>query len=547
MRLTLLVQYFHPNINNFIFLSLREYLYAYKMNNYKHILDIVNQHVDTIDNNWFTFEKKFIKEGKQGIVGLIKVDNKLCVYKTSRHLDFQMKHEALVMSSLNNVHNYCPFFCRSFGLIKHHADLNYKKKANPFKVETTKPIVQETLLIEYLPYKNLYEFIKDINISDKIILATIKQVLLAISIVQREKKFTHYDLHSCNILMKPCDKDKVNLFILDDENQIAIPTLGYEPKIIDFGFSYAEIMQGKPLYTSLAHTSVGFMSSLFDPIADLKLFLLTVSNELKLFRSSKIVNKFRIIVRNIFEPLNVDLESGWDERANEQVSASDAVLQVIDNIKQESYIFDKYNHYCIDQLQSLIVLPLKSKKKKDMEISYKMLTREISKIEQQISDSFTNLYILKNIILIASQLRSKYLNKETRKESIIQFQQQIQELFNSITNFCNPMINYEKLFCSLIVFTNCMKGILYSTIREQMRGKIKEYSHLKLTKPEHMIGVIEANIDEDYIYSTLTTITVLNVKNKCSQEFSLNEEQVDDINKLHSFFQGNYLNDIINE
>ena len=46
-------------------------------------------------------------------------------------------------------------------------------------------------------------------------------------------------------------------------------------------------MQDKPLYTSLAHTGVGFMSSLHDPIADLKLFLLTVSNELKLFRSSK--------------------------------------------------------------------------------------------------------------------------------------------------------------------------------------------------------------------------------------------------------------------
>jgi len=517
------------------------------MNNYKHILDIVNQHVDIIDNNWFTFEKKFVKEGKQGIVGLIKIDNKLCVYKTSRHLDFQMKHEALVMSSLNNIHNYCPFFCRSFGLIKHHADLNYKKKANPFKVETTKPIVQETLLLEYLPYKNLYEFIKDTNISDKIILATIKQVLLAISMVQREKKFTHYDLHSCNILMKPCDTDKVNLFILDDENQISIPTLGYEPIIIDFGFSYTEIMQGKPLYTSLAHTSIGFMSSLHDPIADLKLFLVTISNEFKLFRSSNLVNKFRIIVRNIFDPLNIDLESGWDESENKQVSASETILELIDNIKQASYIFDKYNHFCIDQLQSLIMLPLKPKKTTDLEISYKMLTTEFSKIEKQISDSFTNLYILKHIIVIASQLRSKYLDKETRKESTNQFQQQIQELFDSIADFCNPMINYEKLFCSLIVFTNCMKGIFYSTIREQMRGKIKEYSHLKLTKPEHMIGVIEANIDEDYIYSNLTTINVLDLRNKCSKEVRLNKEQIDDINKLHSFFQGNYLNDIINE
>ena len=81
-----------------------------------------------------------------------------------------------------------------------------------------------------------------------------------------------------------------------------------------------------------------------------------------------------------------------------------------------------------------------------------------------------------------------------------------------------------------------MKGILYSTIKEQMRGKIKEYSQLKLTKPEHMIGVIEANIEEEYEYSTNTTITVLDLSGKCSKEFRLNDEQASEVNKLHSFF-----------
>ena len=515
------------------------------MNNYKHILDIVNKNCKKVDNNWFTFEKKFEKEGKQGIVGLLKINGALCVYKTSRYLDFQMKHEALIMNNLNDIYHFCPFFCRSFGIIKHLADLDYKKKDNPFEITTTKPIIQETLLMEYLPYKNLYEFIKDQSISDKVILATIKQILLAISILQTRKKFTHYDLHSCNILMKPCDKNKVNLFILGDNDQIAVPTLGYEPKIIDFGFSYAEIMQGKPLYTSLAHTGVGFMSSLHDPIADLKLFLVTISNEFKLFRSSRLVYKFRTIIRNIFEPLNIDLESGWDEGENDECNARDDVLQVVDKIKHNSHIFTKYSYLCIDQLQCLVALPLKSKKTKDLTISYKMLTREFAKIESQISDSFTNLYILKNIISIALNLRPLYLNKTTRRDSIIQFQQKIQELLNSITEFCNPMINYEKLFCSLLVFANCMKGMLYSTIKKQMHEKIKEYSHLKLTKPVHIIGAIEANIDEDYEYSTNTSVSVLDLRSNSSKEFKLNENQVDNINKLHSFFQGNYLTSII--
>ena len=513
------------------------------MENYNSIVQTVNKHANKIGNNWFTFIKKFEKEGKQGIVGLIEIDEMPCVYKTSRHLDFQMSHEALVMSSLNDLYEYCPFFCRSIGFIQHYADSNYKKKDNPFKVETAKPIVQDTLLLEYLPFKSLYEFIKDQSISNKVLFACIKQVVLAISVAQREKKFTHYDLHSCNILMKPCDKERVNLFILDNDNQIAIPTFGYEPKIIDFGFSYAKNMKGKQLFTSLAHTKVGFMTSLHDPIADLKLFLLTVSNELKLFRSGKLVNTLRIIVRNIFEALNVDLESGWDDNIDEE-GATDMIIIEIDKISHKSHIFNKYNHYCIDQLQSLVILPLKSKNLANFTISYKMLTCEICKIEQQISDSFTNLYILKKIITIAAQLRSKYINKQTRSSAVQIFKQKVQEILSSVAEFCNPHISYEKLFCSLIVFSNCMKGMLYTTIKNQMKQKIKEYARLKLTKPEHIIGVIEANIEEDYRYSEKTEITVLDLPNKSSRKLRLNRLQVGEINKLHSFFQGNFLQNL---
>ena len=49
------------------------------MNNYKQIYEIINQNCD--NNNWFTFNKKFEKEGKQGIVGLIKVKNLMLFIK----------------------------------------------------------------------------------------------------------------------------------------------------------------------------------------------------------------------------------------------------------------------------------------------------------------------------------------------------------------------------------------------------------------------------------------------------------------------------------
>ena len=70
-------------------------------------------------------------------------------------------------------------------------------------------------------------------------------------------------------------------YVLDDENQLCVPTNGYYPVIIDFGFSYIKNMDNNPLWASLAHTEVGFMTNQYDPIADPKLLLVTMSDELK--------------------------------------------------------------------------------------------------------------------------------------------------------------------------------------------------------------------------------------------------------------------------
>ena len=495
----------------------------------------------------FTFDTKFKKEGKQGITGLIKIGNYNVVYKTSRHLNFQMNHEYIVMNALNDLHTFCPFFCRSYKLITHLVDPNYKKKDNPFEITVSKPLKQETLLMEYLPFKSLYEVIKDTNISDKALLGIIKQVLLAIRIAQKEKKFTHYDLHSCNILLKPVDPDTVFLFIIDDKNQIAIPSYGFQPILIDFGFSYIQEMNNNPLFTSLAHTEVGFMTSLHDPISDLKLFLITVSNELKLFRSSKLVFTLRNISRNIFKSLNINLESGWDDpESDKETGAADVVSKQLENIRHESHIFNKYNHYCIDQLQSLITLPLRPNKTNNIKIAYKMLTTEIAKIETLIGNSFTNLYVLKQILVVARELQAKYYNKNTRPKSIIEFKQQTQEILSTVADFCNPPINYEKLFCSLLVFANCMKGILYTYIKSQMHTKLKEYSELQISSSEHIIGVIEANIPETYEFIPKTKVVVLDCIKKSSNILSLNTDQLAEINTLHSFFQGGFLYEVYN-
>ena len=123
----------------------------------------------------------------------------------------------------------------------------------------------------------------------------------------------------------------------------------------------------------------------------LNYFLVTVSEELRRYNNDSNFSKLRNIVRNIFNPLDIDWDSGWDMYSN--ISAADYVTEKVKDIETFSSLFKNYNGYCIDLVQRLISLPLKERKNVDIVSSYKLFVNEFSKIEDQISSSYINLYI----------------------------------------------------------------------------------------------------------------------------------------------------------
>ena len=512
-------------------------------NNYEQILCYFDKKKDENNLQWIKFENKFNEEGKQGIVGLVKINDKLCIYKISRNLNFLIEHELTVMSSLKDIWDFCPFFCRPYGQINHLIDANYKKKENPFEIESKHPIMQETLFMEYLPYKNLYTLIKDLSIPSDVIISAIKQILLALYVSQKHKNFTHYDLHSCNLLMEPCDKDLVMVFVLNENDYVCIPTKGYIPKIIDFGFSHVKETNNNYIWSSLAHTEIGFISDRYDGVSDMKLFLITVSNEMKRFRSGKDVTTLRRLVKNIFKNLEVDWESGWDE--NDDIAAIDMVSEILSEIDIESHIFNKYNHFCMDILQSLIKIPLRKKSYKNLENAYKMLTKEFGKIEKNIGDSFTNIYLLKHIVNYVRQLKVYYFNKETEKEALKIFKNKTSELICDTVEFYIPKINFEKLFCSLIAVSNCIEGIMYSHLKNKTVTKNNEYSNMELNNSNHIYGAIEVNIDDNYVFNETTRILVLDGVNKTRTPLEISQVDIDVLNETHPLIRGNYFKKLL--
>ena len=291
------------------------------INQYKRISDIKKKHIK--------FIKKFSAQGKQGVTGLIKILNlnDEFVYKSSQYINFLGRHEYKLMKSLEDLSEFCPHFCKALKMFTCKVNPEFVKQENIFHKNCKYPIKTDLVIQEYISSNKLYDSIKNHKMSEIELFSIVKQLLLCLSISQREKQFSHYDLHSGNILLRKCHPDDVFLYILDDNNYFCVPTHGYFPVIIDFGFSYCKDLIEQPIYSSLAHTNVGFMTNQFDPIADPKLLLISVSDELRRNYTSKSVNTFRNIVRNIFEPLNIDWECGWDNY--NKPGASDYIIKSI--------------------------------------------------------------------------------------------------------------------------------------------------------------------------------------------------------------------------
>ena len=312
-----------------------------------------------LKNTSYKFIKLF-KKGKQGIVGLVYDEKEKVkkVFKISQHIDYVVEHEETVATRLQDLK--CPFFLQFLG--SETMLCNPKNKCNNPWENCTRPVKRKVIFYEYVKGHSLSAAIRKQKISIDQILQVVKIVLLTIYFAYFHLKFTHYDLHTSNILLRQCDPSKKYLFVFDKDNQFFVPTMGWEPVIIDYGFSYIDSIDEGPMYQSLAHTNVGFCSCAPDPWSDTKLFLASVSSMVDEYCTGRArAGQFRHLVKNIFEPLDMDFHSGWD--ITNSTSIANEVLDHLHDVNRNrkgvySTLFNRYDHYAVDIMTSLVILPL---------------------------------------------------------------------------------------------------------------------------------------------------------------------------------------------
>ena len=493
----------------------------------------------TKNSQSISFVRKFKKEGKQGLAGICKAkvdgEQKTMVYKTSRYLNYTSLHEYYVMRSLKAITPYCPYFCEVHDIIQVPMSPNFRDQKNPFKTDPNKYTIQgDVLLMNYVKGKNLYSLVKRREIDDRIIFSAMRQVIGAIMIAQDELNFSHYDLHSSNIIMTPCEPNSISLFI-SGEKLISSPTYGAQPVVIDFGFSYSDELKKRPIMSSLAHTDIGFMSCLHDKYADMKLFLISLAYESKLHRkSSRHFTLFRKLVKKIFKPLKVDYTSGWDEGYS-QVSAIDRVNDLIGDIEAKSQVFGRYNHFALDLVQNMIKLPLRGKKVKDLGVAFIAIDSELAKLDEEIGSSFYNLYMFKKITEIASKLRILYENRAKRKVALKLFKKKIYAELDQISKYCIPSLNFERLLCGLLVYSDAVEGVLYRSCNDVWGKKQKDHEKMQYNSVYEISKYIDSMLPDKIRANKNTVIRVTDANNQKYEEFTVTSSEAKLLNKSKNY------------
>lgn len=555
--------------------------------------------------------KKQLSEGLQGFVGLVEKpyeeegeededkiinitddlvqrmqDVKQYVFKMSQYIDFGVDHEYLVMEDLNKIREFCPHFVKVFGKTKVPVHESYRTTENPFiKDQDTKRFYDTSILfMEMVEGRKFYRYIKSKKVSVDHCMSIVKQTLMAVAIASEKVKFTHYDLHSNNVLVKKIPANSVFLYNFDEYRKYLVPTYGYCSTIIDFGFSYSKNCDRHPMYAPLAHTKYGFVPSRQNKYTDAKLFLTSVSYEMSKYKSDRKTNRshkddpspkadcnrFRELILNVYQDLPVDLKCGQDE--NQLKSISTLLVNKLKTVFRKSAFFYHQGNYIVDLIQTLIELPLKKSAtsesesersdklcdlfsyiidefrliEKDTTVGTLALSSERGILSEGTVD-MNNMYILKSMIQSANNNRHSYANKSTRSKAVEMFKNDVLVAVDQVVSFSTPNINWEKLLCTLLCCGKCIENQVYEWMKEYIAVKNNDYDQLKIKTTHELFEYLDANIPSPFEFDSNTTIYVWDIEQETNFSAILPESMIEKINSVDPYDRGHYLYNYIIE
>jgi hypothetical protein len=433
------------------------------------------------------------------------------VYKFNKYHDNSILHEFSVAKDLQLCamrDSFCkPISCEKRYVIDRYRvndpDMGNIGVDNPFIIpKGSKRILKDILFYELIDGTSFYSFIKCAE--DRMIYSIILQTMVALLSAQSAVQFTHNDLHPGNIMVVKCDHNLVKEYTINGK-ELVIPTYGYRPVIIDFGFSTSQsVLTSGNFNTHLGYTKYGFIPLFFDRNQDFMKLILTCVEKTE---GNANFDDLYDLSRKNYTDHRIELDSGWDELDSESINQKlmykyedlfEAQTEdfFIDNISEITEIF-----------MNLIQMPIKRGKLG----SYKEITiilNELNFLNDLTKHDFYKLYILHRLINSVCKYRDEYLenlkDKKKRDDIMAKFKADIMSAIDDTVKYVSKIsVNYEKLFSNLLVLGNNIATYVSYKLEllEETRRKIAPK-----TKPFDLLLAIDSFAGLDYYQSEATKL-----------------------------------------
>lgn len=477
-------------------------------------------------DKFLEFIKVFSVRGMQGITGVLKLkpNNQNIVFKVALQLDRSIEHENIVTKQLNSMRPFCPHFVGNLGILNIPLSNEFISDPDDHSLfhNSDDYFPSKVLLIEYVSPVSLYHLCKYLFNRKSVVISALSQVMMALDIAQTKLKFTSYDLHLENILVRQVEEDSLFLYKHKGESWL-IPTFGFYPVIIDFASSYIEASQGHPQNTSIDNYHRGLQPTIFDQLNDVHHLL--ISTLAYLAPKAYVYDHLHTMFLHLFRHVPVMATRGWKKLPHDFLKL--ITQKIIDECPDIaiSEIFLEYGTEIIDLLNGSIILPWKEGNESDstFSVNFNVFFKELQKIYDMkaVKSSSEFLYIIRETIELINHYRELFITDANNAlaQFIVEWKKRTLFIIKHEKSI-SKTLNLKLLFTSTLSLADSLNHTYHSYIQEHC-GQISEtYLKTKLHSPIDAVKILLQNATPRFDVSSSCKIYVWDVEREISSVYS---------------------------
>ena len=506
--------------------------------------------IDITSNEFIQDLKQYkpCRSGTQSFVGIFKHQSEYIVFKCARTMDQTTLHEQRIMTDLNSLNPIFPAHIELYG----HAPIQVNPEV--FDIDDDDNLDERLFEAPNVGNKVLHDFIFCECVDQhgdafgdflfgkyntaNLCVPIVKQVLVNSYIAQKLVSFTHYDLHTDNIMLTSIPNDTLQLFVFDNTFKILIHPNGDQVKFIDFGYSFSESCVGDYMYQDMTHMECGIYPNQSDHTHDMRTFLTTLSRDIASHTLYKIAKMFS-------GKGKLDPQTGrgvrwckdvmellyYSTRCNQFKTTPFSRGQMCTSFGLLLSIFRNNN-----QVHTSTTGP------SDV---FAIFAKQWMMIEETIPKRLT-MWVFKSIIVKARELRDSYQSNEV--VAVREFQSHILNLYIHHKWFKTPTnVKYDALLCSIYLLGMYVNKTIREEADELLKLKEKRVRRHRYKCFFDWYSVIDTHYPEENLNPTkVYQVQLYNIPQKIFSTHTLKGEQhIDELNHQEGYAKGYLLHTII--